>query len=399
MRSTGAAADRLTRQRARPQPIGTHGARHVPMVRPCIGDEETRSVLEVLESGHIAQGPVVSRFERAFAAYCGVEHAVAVSSGTAALHAALLAAGVGEGDEVVTTPFSFVATANAVLMAGARPVFADIDPQTMNLCPERTDESLTSRTRAVLLVHLYGRACDMEPFYALTRHKGIRLIEDACQAHGASYRRRMSGSLGDAACFSFYATKNMTCGEGGMITTDDGYLAERARRLRHHGQDGSGRYIYRELGYNYRLTDLAAAIGLRQLEKLPALNARRLANAGLYRRLLSGVPGLLLPPESEETEHVYHQFTVRVIEGEFGLDRSGLAEALSRRGIETGVYYPLPLHVYPQFASLGYRWGDFPNAERASREVLSLPVGPHLDDEDIAHVAACIREVAENAAP
>lgn len=371
----------------------------VPMVRPLIGEEEKRAVLEVLDSGRLAQGPVVRAFEAAFAAYCGAAHAVAVSNGTVALHAALRAFGISEGDEVITTPFSFAATANAVLMAGGRPVFADIDPETMNLCPETVVSALTPRTRALLVVHLYGRPCDMDAFLALAEGRGVRVLEDACQAHGASYRGRKAGSLGDAACFSFYATKNMTCGEGGMVTTGDGETARRLKRLRFHGQDEAGRYTYRELGYNFRLTDMAAAIGLCQLERLPAMNARRIANADLYRRLLDGIPGLILPPAEGDAVHVYHQFTVRVREVAFGLHRGGLAEELSRRGIESGVYYPLPLHVYPQFVSLGYRWGDFPHAERASREVLSLPVGPHLSEEDIAFVSASIREVAEHAVP
>lgn len=382
-----------------PPRADTESRRTVALARPCIGSEEKRAVMEVLDSGAIAQGRKVLAFEEAFAAYCGTKHAVALANGTVALHAMLSAAGIGDGDEVVTTPLSFAATANAVLMAGAEPVFADIDPLTMNLDPENAGAALTPRTRALLAVHLYGLPCDMDSFQSLAERGNLLVLEDSCQAHGATYRGRRAGSLGNAACFSFYATKNMTCGEGGMITTFDDGIAERARRLRFHGQDNKGKYVYRELGFNYRMTDIAAALGLCQLEKLPSMNDLRRANASLYRRLLAGIPGFVLPPVAQGAEHVYHQFTVRVVRKDFGLDRDELARALSRFGIETGIHYPLPLHVYPQFTALGYRWGDFPNAERASGEVLSLPVGPHLCGDDIAYVAACIREVAERAVP
>jgi len=371
----------------------------IAMVRPCTGEEEKRAVSEVLDSGILAQGPAVRDFEKAFAAFCGVEHAVAVANGTLALHAALLAAGVGEGAEVVTTPFSFIATANAVLMAGARPVFADVDPVTLNLDPESARSAVTPDTCAILVVHLYGRPCPMDAFRSLAQETGARLIEDACQAHGAEHRGRRAGALGDMGCFSFYATKNMTCGEGGMITTDDGEAASRVARLRFHGQEPGGRYVHRELGYNYRLTDVAASIGLCQLAKLPAMNGIRAGNAAIYDRLLGGLPGLEIPVRQDGIVHAYHQYTVRIRESLFGLDRDGLARLLRGLGVETGIHYPLPLHIYPQFRSLGYAWGDFPRAEQASREVLSLPVGPHLGADEVEYVAACIREVARRVAP
>jgi perosamine synthetase len=372
----------------------------VKMAQPLVGREEKRAVSEVMDSGMLAQGPRVEEFERRFASYCGVAHAVALSSGTAALHAALHAAGIAPGDEVITTPFTFVATAAAVLMRGAVPVFADIDPETFNLDPERVRAALTDGTKAVIAVHLYGLPCPMDELTSLARDRGLVLIEDACQAHGSEYRGRKVGSLGDLGCFSFYATKNMTCGEGGMITTDDGEAARRVRRFRFHGQEPGERYAYRELGYNYRLTDLAAAMGIRQLEKLPAMNEARRRNALLYNRLLRDVPGIYTPfVHADGVHHVFHQYTLRVKEEEFGLNRDDLSLVLSRAGIETGIHYPVPLHLTPPFKQLGYRPGDLPHAERASREVLSLPVGPHVCEAEVAYVARCIREVATRAAP
>jgi perosamine synthetase len=327
-----------------------------------------------------------------------VREAVAVSSGTAALHVALLAHGIGPGDEVVTSPFTFVATANAVLATGARPVFADVSEDDFNLDPARAAESIGERTRALLPVHLYGQAADMEAFAALARRHGLALIEDAAQAAGALFSGRKAGSFG-TGCFSFYATKNMTTGEGGMITTDDPELAARARLLRDHGQ--RRRYVSETLGYNLRMTEVAAALGLAQLQKLDAFNERRRANARYLTERLSGLrAGVATPCELRGRYHVYHQYTIRVslpaclpdrMAGQAGRGRDALLRHLRDRDIEAAVFYPLPVHKQPLYKGLGHR-ERLPVAERLSREVLSLPVHPGLSRDDLDAVASAVRE-------
>jgi perosamine synthetase len=374
----------------------------IRIAQPLLGEEEEQAVLAVLRSGRLAQGPLVRHFEEAFARYTGVREAVAVSSGTAALQVALLAHGIGPGDEVVTSPFTFVATANAILATGARPVFADVSEEDFNLDPARAGESIGERTRALLPVHLYGQAADMEALPALARRHGLALIEDACQAHGALFGGRKVGSFG-TGCFSFYATKNMTTGEGGMITTDDPELAARARLLRDHGQ--RRRYVSETLGYNLRMTEVAAALGLAQLQKLDAFNERRRANARYLTERLSGVT---TPRELPGRYHVYHQYTIRVSPaagqaglpaGQAGRGRDALLRYLRDRDVEATVFYPLPVHKQPLYRSLGYRPSTgsgrgqrLPVAERLSREVLSLPVHPGLSRQELDAVVSAVRE-------
>ena len=359
----------------------------IRIAQPLLGEEEEQAVLAVLRSGQLSQGPLVRRFEEAFAQYVGVREAVAVSSGTAALHVALLAHGVGPGDEVVTSPFTFVATANAILATGARPVFADVSEDDFNLDSARTGDSISERTRALLPVHLYGQPADMEALSALARRHGLALVEDACQAAGAAFGGRKVGSFG-TGCFSFYATKNMTTGEGGMITTDDAKLAARARLLRDHGQ--RRRYVSEVLGYNLRMTEVAAALGLTQLQKLDAFNERRRANARYLTEHLSGV---MAPREIPGRHHVYHQYTIRVSlpARQAGRGRDALLGYLRDRDIEAAVFYPLPVHKQPLYRGLGNRQ-RLPVAERLSREVLSLPVHPGLSREDLDAVVSAVRE-------
>ncbi|NOZ59203.1 MAG: DegT/DnrJ/EryC1/StrS family aminotransferase [Euryarchaeota archaeon] len=354
----------------------------IPVAKPVIGEEEKRAVLEVLESGMLAQGPKVEEFERAFAGYIGVEHAVATSSGTTALHVALLACGIESGDEVITTPFTFIASANAILYCNARPVFADIDERTFNIDPEEVKERITRRTKAVLVVHLYGQPCDMRAIAEICEDYRLKLIEDACQAHGAEYRGRKVGSFGDAACFSFYPTKNMTTGEGGMLTTNSREVAERARLIREHGS--RVRYEHIALGYNYRMTDIAAAIGLVQLSRLEEMNARRRANAAKLSRELRGVEGITPPYVAPYAKHVFHQYTVRAE------NRAEVIRRLEAAGVGYGIHYPKPVHRQELYRRLGYR-ESLPKAEEASREVLSLPVHPALGDGDIERIASAVR--------
>jgi dTDP-4-amino-4,6-dideoxygalactose transaminase len=363
----------------------------IPLVRTLVGDEELEAVTRVMRSGQLAAGPEVAAFEAEFAAACDVDFAVAVNSGTAALHCALEAAGVGPGDEVITTPFTFAATATPILMQGATPRFVDIDPKTFNADLDRLLAAVTPKTKAVIAVDLFGLPIDNAHLDELRARK-IAVIEDACQAIGARRNGRPAGSLTDVGCFSFYATKNLMTGEGGMLTTKDERIAQMARRFRQHGQ--GERYEYLSLGYNYRMTDISAAIGRVQLSRLDKINAARRANAALYTELLANLPGVTTPFVPAGVEHAYHQYSI-LIDAEkttSHIDRDALRANLTENGIGSGIYYPTPLHMNPLFSGLGYALGDLPNSERAAKQIVALPVHPSLTPDNIREVAARIRD-------
>jgi perosamine synthetase len=349
----------------------------IPVARPLIGAEEQAAVARVLASGQLAQGESVAAFERRFADLCQVHYAVAVSSGTAALHLALLAHGIGAGDEVITTPFSFGATANVIRLVGATPVFVDIEPDTYNIDASQVQAAISSRTRALLPVHLYGNPCDMPHLVEVAAKHQLVLVEDACQAHAAAVAGKLVGSFG-TGCFSFYSTKNMTMGEGGIVTTNDPSVAERIRLLRSHGQ--RERYLHVALGYNLRLTELQAALGLVQLEKLERFTEQRIANA----RYLSDRLGncVRTPSVRPGHRHVYHQYAIRVPHGQ----RDRWMQTLGERGVGTAVHYPWPIHRQPAYRD-DYADVSLPVAEAAAREVLCLPVHPALSAADCATVA------------
>ncbi|MET1101291.1 MAG: DegT/DnrJ/EryC1/StrS family aminotransferase [Pyrodictiaceae archaeon] len=369
------------------------GDLRIPIARPMLGVEEYEAVRRVLESGIIAHGPEVEEFEREFAEYVGVDHAVAVANGTVALDLILKAYGIGRGDEVITTPFTFIATANVILYQGARPVFVDIEPDTYNINPDKVLEAISPKTRAIIAVHLYGHPAEMKPLREIAEDHHLVLIEDAAQAHGALYMGRRAGSLSDAAAFSFYATKNMTTGEGGMVTTNDRRIAERIRLLRDHGQ--AEKYVHVELGYNYRMTSIQAAIGRVQLRKLDEMNRRRRENASILTRLLSGIPGITPPVERPYALHVYHQYVVRV-SSPYPLSRDELARELAEKGIGTAIHYPMVIPDQPLYKRLGIDCLDgCPEARRAAAQVLSLPVHPGVSPSDAKRIAAAIAELAE----
>lgn len=356
----------------------------INIAKPQIGEEEKKAVLEVLDSGMIAQGPRVKAFEEAFAAMCGVNHAIATTSGTTALHVSLLAAGIGEGDEVITTPFTFIASANSILYTGARPVFVDIDPATFNLDPSLIEAAITTRTKAILPVHLYGLSCDMDTIMDIANKHGLLVIEDACQSHGAVYKGKRVGSFG-IGTFSLYPTKNMTSAEGGMITTNDAVIDEKCRVIRQHGM--RRRYYHDELGFNFRMTDVHAAIGLEQLKKLEGNNQRRRTNAAFLNEHLRGIT---VPYVPYGCEHVYHQYTVRVPGGK----RDALRTYLHDNGVGSEIYYPVPVHKQSFYTGdLGYQI-TLPQAEMAAMEVLSLPVHPALNQSDLEFIVARVNEFA-----
>lgn len=358
----------------------------ISIADPEIGRAEKEQVMDVLESGMLADGPVVRELESEFASYCGTEHAVATSNGTTALHAAMEGLGLGEGDRVVTTPFSFIASANAIRLAGAEPVFADINPATYNLDPGVVEERFQEHDGdidAILAVHLYGLPADLERLQELADEYDAYLIEDAAQAHGATVNGERVGSIGDVGCFSFYPTKNMTTGEGGMVVTDDEDIAEGASRFTNHGR--TDKYGHAEVGHNFRMTSIAGGLGLAQLQKLPKFTEARQANAV---RLTEGLADswVTTPTVPDGREHVYHQYTIRCE------DRAGLQDHLDAHDIGYGVYYPECIHRQPAYDDVQT---SAPVAERAANEVLSLPVHPNVGEADIDRIIEVITNYVE----
>ncbi len=358
----------------------------IQMARPQIGQEEKAAVMAVLDSGQLAQGSVVADFEQAFADYCGVKHAVATTNGTTALHVALLAHGIGQGDEVITTPFTFIASANSIVYVGAHPVFVDIDPASYNIDVEKIESAITPRTKAIMPVDLYGNPAQMKRISEIAQKHGLATIEDAAQAHGAETGGKRAGSW-DTGCFSFYPTKNITTGEGGIITTNDDTVADQAILIRSHGM--RRRYYHEMLGYNFRMSNIHAAIGMAQLPKLEGFNERRIANAAYLSEHLPSNK-VVVPQVRPGARHVFHQYTVRILPP---LDRDSVREQLAAAGIGTEVYYPVPVHKQQVFADMGYSDQSFPESEKAAKQVLSLPVHPSLSQQDLETIVAAVRSL------
>jgi len=364
----------------------------INIAKPDISDEEKKAVIGVLESGMIAQGPKVKELEEKFAKFCNTKHAIAVSSGTAALHTAIHAVGIKEGDEVITTPFTFVATANTILMQRAKPIFVDINENDFNIDINKIKEKITNKTKAIIPVDLYGNLADYDALNNLAKEHGIKIIADACQSHGAELNNIKSGKLADISCFSLYATKNMTCGEGGIITTDNDEYAEKCRKFRHHGQ--SKTYEYDEIGYNYRLTDIQAAIALIQLTKLEDNTKTRIKYAQMFNEGLKDIKGIILPQIKDNIKHVFHQYTIRC--DNVKVKREELIEHLKKNDINASIFYPKPLHLHPHFYKMGYKKGDFPVSETISRQVISLPIHPLLTVDEINKIINVVRDFCQN---
>jgi dTDP-4-amino-4,6-dideoxygalactose transaminase len=351
--------------------------------------EIARAVSAIFQSGRFVMGPTVENFERAFAEALGVRHAIGVSSGTDALLVSLMALDIQPGDEVVTTPFTFFASAGEVARLNARPVFVDIEPSSFNMDPDKLEAAITPRTRAIQPVHLYGQTADMDPIRAIADRRGIPVLEDACQAVGATYGGRPAGALGTLAAFSFYPTKNLAAaGDAGAVTTADDALAAKIRALRIHG--GMRQYHHELVGGNFRIDALQAAVLHAKLPRLAAWNARRREVAGLYDGLLADAARagrVTLPAEAPGRRHVYHQYVVRVA------DRDRVRDRLAEEGIATSVFYPIPLHLQECFRDLGLAEGDFPESEGAAREVLALPIFAEIRDDEVERVAEALRRV------
>ena len=353
------------------------------IAKPLMGEEEKKAVSEVLDSGMIACGPKTEEFEKKFAKYVGCKYAIATTSGTTALHLGLLSLGISKGDEVIVPSFSFIASANSILFCNAKPVFCDVNQKTFNIEVNKIENPITGKTKAIMPVHLYGQPADMRSITDIAEDYDLKVIGDACQAHGAKYNGKMIGSFGDVECFSFYPTKNMTTGEGGMITTNSEELAEKAYSIRNHGREKNRwGYDHGSLGYNYRMTDIAAAIGIEQLKKLPKFNEKRRENAKYLNENLSEIKEIATPIVLKNAEHVYHLYTIRC------KDREKLIYQLKENEVGYGIYYPKPLHFYKHLKQYAHR--DLKNSEILANEVLSLPVHPALNEQDLQKIVEVI---------
>jgi dTDP-4-amino-4,6-dideoxygalactose transaminase len=346
-------------------------------------EEITAAIGRVFDSGQFVLGEEVEAFEQEFAAYLGVRHAIAVNSGTSALHLALLASHIGPGDEVITVPFTFVATAAAICYTGARPVFVDIDPRSFTMAVDQIAGAITPRTRAIMPVHLYGQPADMDPILEIAARHGLQVIEDAAQAHGAEYKGRRVGAIGDLACFSFYPGKNLgACGEGGMVVTNDAARAQTMRQLRDWGQDRKYHHVMR--GFNYRMDGIQGAILRIKLRRLDGWTTARRLRAAQYDRILAG-SDVMTPASMPYARHAYHVYAVRSPE------RDALQRTLKAFGVQTAIHYPIPVHLQPAYSDLGFGPGAFPHAECAAREELSLPIYPEMSPTALELVASAVR--------
>ena len=352
----------------------------IPISRPVLGKKEFEAVKKVLESGSLAAGKVTKEFESAFSKYLGVDHCVSTSSGTTALQVGIEALDISKGSEVITTPFSFIASSNALLFNYLKPIFVDIDADSFNIDPEEIEEKITARTRAILIVHLFGNPCNMKEINELCEDHNLILIEDCAQAIGAEYRGKKVGSFGEIGCFSFYGTKNITCGEGGMIATNDEEMAERARLLRNHGQNGQYNHVM--LGYNYRMNDIQSAIALEQLKRLEQFNDKRIENAKFLNEKLAGITDIELPIIPKISRHVFHQYTIRIMNGR----RDDVLRVLNQNGIGARVYYPIPIYLQPIYQRIGLT-NPCANAEEVSKQVISLPIYPDLGKSELKLIA------------
>ena len=381
---------------------------YIPFAPPLISEDEIDEVVDTLRSGWLTTGPKTKRFEEEFARYVGSEHAVAVSSCTAAMHLALVAAGVGPGDEVITTPFTFVSTVNVILHVGATPVFVDIRPDTFNIDAKRIEAAVTSRTKAILPVHYAGQPCDMEALLALAADRDLLVVEDAAHAVGAEYCGKKVGGIGDITCFSFYATKNLTTGEGGMVTTAHDDMAERIRILSLHGMHrdawkrytAQGSWFYEVVapGYKYNMSDIQAALGLRQLEKLDGFQDRRRSIAQRYSERLGDVPGIEIPYVSPDVRHAWHLYVIQLNPASLAIEREEFIEELKAMGIGVSVHF-IPVHLHPYHReALGYSEEDFPVTGSVYRRVVSLPISLRMTDADIDRTIEAVSLVAHRSA-
>jgi dTDP-4-amino-4,6-dideoxygalactose transaminase len=366
-------------------------AKMITISSPKVGKKEINLVTEVLKSGQLVQGPKVKLLEEEFIKLTNTKYAVATNNGTSALHSALYAIGITTGDEVITTPFTFIATANSILMQGGVPVFADIDEKTFNIDPKSIEQLINKRTKAILVVNLYGQSADYNEINRIARKHNLIVIEDAAQSVSAKFGDKTSGNLADIACFSLYATKNLMCVEGGMVTTNNKDYYEKVKLFRHHGQSETKRYFYHDIGYNYRLSDLHAAIGLCQFQTLEEMNKKRRSIANKYDKALKGLKGIITPYVDPLSEHVYHQYTLRITE-DYKHTRDEFQDLLLENDIQTNIYYPIPLYEFDHL-EMGLR-SKLPVTEKITKQVVSIPVHPNLSEQDVEKIINTIKSIS-----
>ncbi len=365
----------------------------IPVNAPIITEDAKALVAKALEEGWISSaGPYINEFEAAFAKYLGVKHAITVSSGTAALHIALLAAGIGVGDEVIVPAFTMAASWMAVMYVGAKPIFVDVDPEIYTLNPQLIEATITEKTKAVMPVHIYGHPADIDPIMALAKKHHLLVIEDAAEAHGATYKGKLVGGIGDINAFSFYANKIITTGEGGMVTTNDDVLADRARRMKDLAHSKNKRFIHDELGYNYRMTSMQAALGIGQLKRIEEFLANKRHMAQLYEKGLANIPGLTLPVTRDWATHVYWMYAILVDQEKFGMNKNEFRARLLEKGVDTRDFFYAP-GVQPALTGIGLGQGSFPVTERIASTGCYLPSGLAITDHQIETVCETIREL------
>ncbi len=371
------------------------GTKIIPVCEPTLGGNEAKYVLDCIETNWISSaGKYIPAFEQLFAEKCGAKYGVACANGTVALHLALAALGIGPGDEVIIPTFTMIATINAVTYTGARPVLVDSELETWNMDVNQVEDKITPRTRAIMPMHTYGHPVDMDPLLDIAERHGLYVVEDAAEAHGAEYKGRRAGSLGFAGCFSFYANKIITTGEGGMITTNDEELADLARHLRDHAFSSERHFWHKYLGYNYRMTNLQAAVGLAQTERFAEFVAARRRNAALYTALLKDIPGITTPPEASWAKNVFWMYSI-LVQDESGLTRDGLRRGLAKRGIETRTFF-IPMHLQPLYYQQ-YKGQRYPVAEELCKRGFYLPSASSLTPEEIEFIADVVRECQRKA--
>lgn len=383
----------------------TTAIKHVPYAAQWIEDDDIQAVADVLKSDYLTTGPKIAEFEQAFSRYVGAKYAVAISSGTAALHAACFAAGIKEGDEVITTPMTFAASANCVLYCGGQPVFVDIDPCTYNIDPEEIEKHITEKTRAIIAVHFTGQPCDMDAIKDIAERHNLIVIEDAAHALGATYKNKMIGAISDMTCFSFHPVKHITTGEGGMITTDDEDLYKRLIQFRSHGitrdrtllthDEGPWYYEQQFLGYNYRMTDIQAALGISQLKKIDRFLNRRREIVATYNKAFADINGIITPYQMGGVQSAWHLYILQLkLEG-LRATRKEIYAALQKKGIGVNVHY-IPVYYHPYYKQLGYNQGLCPVAERLYERIITIPLYPKMSDEDVKYVIDAVKGIMMN---
>lgn len=366
--------------------------RKIPVCEPLLGDKELEYVTDCIKTGWISsKGKYIDEFEKKFSEFCGVRHGITTTSGTTAIHLALAAIGIKPGDDVIMPDFTMIATANPIYQLGARPVFIDSDMETWCIDPTKIEEKITKKTKAILVVHMYGHPCDMDPINEIAKRHGVYVIEDAAESHGAEYRGKKTGSLGDIGCFSFYANKIITTGEGGMVITDNDEIAEKCRLMKDLAFEKK-RFFHRFAGYNFRMTNLQAAVGVGQMYLVEKSIETRRRNAKLYNSLLKGVRGIITPPEASWAKNVYWMYTI-LVDDSFGISRDNLVSSLAEKGVETRTTF-FPMHVQPVFKEF-YKGEQYPNSDFLGRTGINLPSGNTLTKDDIEYVVEVIKSSGE----